>query len=162
GLRVLLRRDLEETFSESQVRLWPGRNHHEVLRVVNLRVDRERHEAEEKFPTFHDQRHCWCHGVISVAADHDIDLLDVEQMLVNAGDELGVRLIVDADELHRPAEELTVGIDVLLPDLVGESSCLAVRCESARERQTISDSEWRSIHDLWLRTDEVDQAADDR
>jgi hypothetical protein len=47
------------------------------------------------------------------------------------GDELGVRLIVEADELHRPAEEL------------------AVCCESARERQTISDSEWRSVHDLF-------------
>ena len=80
---------------------------------------------------------------------NDFDLLDVEETLVNVGDELGVGLIVEADELHRPAEKLAVCVDVLFPDLVGESSCLAVRCESARERQTISDSEWRSVHDLF-------------
>jgi len=46
--------------------------------------------------------------------------------LVKIGDELRVRLIVEAEKLHRPTEEPAVRIDVLLPDLVGESSGLAV------------------------------------
>jgi hypothetical protein len=50
------------------------------------------------------------------------------------GDELRIRLIVEAHELHRAAKELAVCVDVLLPDLVRESSGLAVRCESAGER----------------------------
>ena len=146
GLWALLPCDLKEAFSQGQVWVRPSRNHHEILRVVELRVHSERHEAEKESLAFHNQRHRWRDGIVSIAADNDIDLLDIEETLVKVGYELGVRLIVEADELHRAAEELAVCVDVLLPDLVGESSCLAVRCESARERQTISDSEWRSVH----------------
>src|SRR6267378_5950011 len=162
GLWILLPCDLKEAFSQGQVWARPSRNHHEILRVVELRVDSERHEAEKESLAFHDQRHRWRDGIVSVAADHDIDLLNIEETLVNVGYKFGVRLIVEANELHRPAEEFAVCIDVLLPDLVGESGGLAVRCERARERQTISDSEWRSVHGPGLEGDEGEQSADDR
>src|SRR5437762_2303402 len=149
GFWILLPCDLKEASSQGQAWVRPSRNHHEILRVVELRIDSERHEAEKESPAFHDQRHRWRDGIVTVAADHDIDLLNIEEALVNVSYKFGVRLIVEADELHRPAEEFAVCIDVLLPDLVGESGRLAVRCESAREGETISDSEWRSVHDLF-------------
>ena len=122
---------------QSQVWVRPGRDHHEIVRVVELRVDSERHETEKESLAFDDQRHRRRDGIVAVAADNDIDLLNIEETLVNVGDELGVRLIVEEDEFDRPAEEPAVGVDVLLPDLVGESSGLAVRRESARERDNI-------------------------
>ena len=149
GLWMLLPGDLKEAFSQGQIRVRPGRNHHEVMWVVELRVHGEGHEAEKEFLAFNNQRHRRRDGIVSVAAGDEIDLLNIEETLVNVSDELLVRLIVEADELHRPAEEFAVCIDVLLPDLVGESGGLAVRCESARERQTIPDSDWRSVHDLF-------------
>src|SRR5712691_2594311 len=155
GLWILLPRDLKEAFSQREVRVRPGRNHHEILRVVELCVDSERHETEKESLALHDQRHRWRDGIVSVAANHDIDLLNIEETLVNVSDEFRVRLVVEADELHGPAEELAVCVDVLLPDLVGESGGLAVRCESARERQTIPDSEWRSVHDLFGQSEEL-------
>jgi hypothetical protein len=149
GPRALPPRDFEEAFTQGQVWVRPGRNHHEVLRVVTLRVDRERHEPEKEPPALHDQRHRRRNRVISVAAHHEIDLLDVEETLVDVGDQRGIRLIVEADEFQRPSEEPARCIDLLLPDLVGEPGGLAVGRESARERQTISDSERRRVHELF-------------
>src|SRR4029077_18588046 len=111
-LRLLLPCDLKEAFSQGQVWVWPGRNHHEVLGVVELRVHRERHEAEKESLALRNQRHRRRDGIIAVAADHDIDLLNIEETLVNIGDELWVRLIVEADEFHGPSEELGVCVDV--------------------------------------------------
>ena len=108
GLWALLPCDLKEAFSQGQVWVRPSRNHHEILRVVELRVHSERHEAEKESLAFHNQRHPWRDGIVSIAADNDIDLLDIEETLVNVGYELGVRLIIEADELHRPPEELAV------------------------------------------------------
>src|ERR1700682_2575165 len=99
-LRILLPCDLKEAFSQGQVWVWSGRNHHEVLRVVELRVHRERHEAEKESLALHNQRHRWRDGIVAGGADYDIDILDIEETVVNVGDELGIRLIVEADELH--------------------------------------------------------------
>src|SRR6266576_3268625 len=95
GLGLLLPCNLKEAFSQGQVWVRPRRNHHEILRVVELRIDTERHEAEKESPAFHDQRHRWRDGIVTVAADHDIDLLNIEEALVNVSYKFGVRLIVE-------------------------------------------------------------------
>src|ERR1700704_1870838 len=48
GLWILLPCDLKEAFSQGQVWVGPRRNHHEILRVVELRVNRERHETKKE------------------------------------------------------------------------------------------------------------------
>jgi len=59
--------------------------------------------------------------------------------------QIWIRLIVKADELHRPSEEPAVCVDALLPNLMSQPRCLAVRCKCARERQTISNPERRCV-----------------
>jgi len=58
--------------------------------------------------------------------------------MVEVSYESRVRLIVEADQFHAPAEKSAVLVAVLSPDLVRQLSCFAVRCEGTRERQTIS------------------------
>ena len=74
-----------------------------------------------------------------VAADHQIDLVDVEQLRVDAGHRRRIALIVVVDELHRPAEEPALGVDVLLPDLHREERRLAVGREPAGQRHAEAD-----------------------
>src|SRR5580692_6083427 len=94
----------------------------------------------------HDQRHRRCNGIVSVAANNELDFLHIEKTLVEARDKIRVGLIVETDEFHRPAEEFAVLIDGLLPNLVCELCCFTVRREAARKRQAISDFEGRCIH----------------
>src|SRR5580692_5745626 len=94
----------------------------------------------------HDQRHRRCNGIVSVAANNELDFLHIEKTLVEARDKIRVGPIVETDEFHRPAEEFAVLIDGLLPNLVCELCCFTVRREAARKRQAISDFERRCIH----------------
>ena len=73
--------------------------------------------------------------------DNDVDLLYVEKTLVDISYKIRVCLIVEADEFHGTAEKSAVLVNILSPDFVGESGCFAIRCQSARERQTISNLE---------------------
>jgi hypothetical protein len=53
-----------------------------------VRVGSERHEADQESLAFHDQRRRWCDGIVSVAPDRDIDLLNVEESSVNGSYEI--------------------------------------------------------------------------
>jgi len=70
-----------------------------------------------------------------VAADDEIDLSTSRNAVMSATS-FGFVSSSAANELHRPAEEFAVFIDVLLPDLVA----IGRSCRSMRERQRGRDN----------------------
>ena len=106
----------------AQSRIWvrSGRNHHEVLWVVKLCVHSECHQADKEALAFDDQRHRRGDGIVSIATDDKIHLLNIQKAMIKISYEIWVGLIVEAHKLHRPAEELAVLVDVLLPGLVSQ------------------------------------------
>jgi hypothetical protein len=62
----------------------------------------------------------------AVAADDQIDLVDVEELGVDARDGVRLGLIVVVDELDRATEQPALGVDILFPDLLRQQRRLAV------------------------------------
>ena len=142
GLGVLRGRHLEEALGERL--LGPraaGRRHREVALVVELAVHREAEQREERPVVLHDDRHRRRDHVGRVAAGDDVDLVDVHQLGVEARYRRGIRLVVVVDELHRPAEQPALGVDLLFPDLHGQQRRLAVGRERAGQVHAEADGE---------------------
>ena len=57
----------------------------------------------------------------------EVNLVYVEQLLVERRDHRRVALIIVVDELDGSAEQTAVGIDILLPDLLGQQGRLCLR-----------------------------------
>ena len=83
-LRILRRRDLEKALGERQLRCRPGRQHREVVRIVELAVHTEREQADEGLVLLHHDGHGRRDHVGGIAADHEVDFVDVEQLGVDA------------------------------------------------------------------------------
>src|SRR5262245_40103946 len=77
-LRILRTGNLEESIRESRLWPWPGRQHREIFRIFELGVCVERKQADECFPLLHDHRDSWRDHVGGVAAEHEIDLVNIE------------------------------------------------------------------------------------
>src|SRR5262249_31207786 len=76
---------------------------------------------------------------VLIPAVDQIDLVDVEQLVVDAGHRRRIGLVVVIDELDRTAEEPALGVDVFLPNLLGEQRRLAVGRKPAGLRYAIAD-----------------------
>ena len=74
--------------------------------------------------------------VRAVGPDDEVDLVDFNQLRVDAGNERRIALIVVVDEFDRPSKQPALGVDVVLPDLHREQDLLAVRCHRAGESDT--------------------------
>src|SRR5262249_56575762 len=73
------------------------------------------------------------------AADDQIDLVDVEQLGVDARHRRRIGLVIVINELDRTAEEPALGVDVFFPNLLGEQRRLAVGREPAGLRYAVAD-----------------------
>ena len=122
-----------------RLRVGPGRNHAEVVRIIECAVHRGPEQADEDLLSLHGDRHCRRQQVGAVAADDQVDLVDVEQLGIDAGHRRRIGLIIIIDELHRTAEQPAFGIGILLPDFLGEQGGPAVGGESARQRHAVAD-----------------------
>ena len=89
--------------------------------------------------SLHGDRHCRRQHVGAVGADDQVDLVDVEQLGIDAGHRRGIGLIIIIDELHGTAEQPAFGIGILLPDLLGEQGGPAVGGEPSRQRHAVAD-----------------------
>ena len=121
------------------LRVGPGRNHAEVVRIIECAVHRGPEQADEHLLSLHGDRHRRRQQVGAVAADDQVDLVDVEQLGIDAGYRRRIGLIIIIDELHGTAEQPAFGIGILLPDLLGEQRGLAVGREPARQRHAVAD-----------------------
>jgi hypothetical protein len=94
-------------------------DHREIFRIVEPLVDAGTEQADEQLVVLH--RHGHRRGDLrrGIAADDQIDFIDIEQLGVDAGDLRRTALIVVVDELDRPAEQPALGVDVVFPNLHG-------------------------------------------
>src|SRR5262245_8818436 len=68
-----------------------------------------------------------------------IDLVDVEQLGIDAGYRRRIGLIIIINELHGTAEQSASSIDILFPDLLGKQRGLAVGRKPACQRHAVAD-----------------------
>ena len=122
-----------------RLRLGPVRSHAEVVRIIECAVHRGPEQADEDLLSLHGDRDRRRLQVGGVGADDQVDLVDVEQLGIDAGHGRGIGLIIIVDELHRTAEQPAFGIGILLPDLLGEQGGPAVGGEPSRQRHAVAD-----------------------
>ncbi len=141
-LRILRGRNLEEAFGERLFWRRARRQHREIFRVVKIMVGIECEQANQDLALSHDRRDGRGHQVRPVWADDEVDLVDVEQLRVDAGHTVGFGLVIVIDELHRPAEQAALGIGFLFPDLGAEQRLLAGARERAGLCHAKADLDW--------------------
>ena len=131
-------------------RIGPDRQHREVVRVFELLVDIEREQADEGLLVPDHDRHRRRGDIRAIARDDEVDLVDIEQLCVDAGHQRRVGLVVVIDQLDRPAEQPALGVDVLGPDLRGQEPALAVDRERAGQRHRKPDRDRLAARRLLL------------
>jgi hypothetical protein len=105
-------------------------------------------------------RHRRSDEIGAVPRDNEVDLVDVEELRIDPRHCRRVALVVIVNQFHRPAEQPSLGVDVLLPDLHREQRRLArggdpasqthakpdrdrLRCSPGRRRQNAGDKAGR-------------------
>ena len=141
GLRPRLLRggQLEEAVSEGFLRLRPGRQHREILVVMEFAVGGIGQDADRGLVVLHQHRNCRRHHVGRVGADQQIDFVDVDQLGIDPGHVLRIALVVIEHQLDRTAEQAAFGVDVVAPDLQRRQHLLADRRHAAGERHAQAD-----------------------
>jgi hypothetical protein len=79
---------------------------------------------------------------LSHAADHEVAIVDIEELGVDARNRRRVRLIVVMDELDLAAKKPAFGIDFFCPDLRAEQGLLAVGRQRTGQRHAEADLDW--------------------
>jgi len=130
---------VKEPLGEGELGLRSPRRNDEIVGIVELAVDGEAQQADEHLLAADHQRHGGRQHVGAVATDDQIDLVDVEQLGVDAGDGRRIGLVVIVDELDRATEQAAAGIDVFLPDLLRQQGRLAVGAEAAGHSHAVAD-----------------------
>jgi len=138
-LRRLRHREIEEVPGQSRLRIGTNRDHGEVVRILELAVHREPEQGDEHLVALNDDRHRGRDLRSRIGPDDEVDLVDVEQLGVDARHRRGIALVVVVDELDGTAQQPALGVDVLLPDLLGEQRRLSVGGEAAGHRHAETD-----------------------
>ena len=138
-LRLLHLGHLEEAAGEGRLRCRTVRDHREVFRIIELLVDAGAEQTDEQLLLLDRERHRRGDLGRGIAADDQIDLVDIEQLGVDAGNLRRVALVVVVDKLYRPAEQPTLDVDVIFPDLHCDKRHFAVGGERASERHAEPD-----------------------
>ncbi len=99
----------------------------------------ERKQADEGLTLLHDDRQGRRDHVGGVAADHEIDFVDVEQLGVDAGHRRRIALVIVVDELDRASEQSAFGVYFFFPDFHAQKRLLAVGGERTSLRHTEAD-----------------------
>jgi hypothetical protein len=87
--------------------------------VVELLVIGQPEETHEHEPALDHYGHGGGDQVRPIAGDHEVHLIDIEQLRIDAGDGRWLALIVVVDELHRSPEQAARFVDVITPELHG-------------------------------------------
>ena len=138
-LRVLLHRDLEPAPGKRKRALRAARDHGKVPRVVEVLVDVHAEHADRQLVVLHDDRHRRRDHVGGIGADQQIDLVDADELCVDAGHVRRSALVVVIDELYRPAQQPAFGIDIIAPDLERQQKLLAVGRNSTGQGDAEAD-----------------------
>ena len=118
-----------------------SRDHGEIVRIVKLAVHVQAEQPDQCQPPLHRHRQRRRDQVGAVAAQQQIDFVDLQQFGDDARHLRGVGLIVVDDQLHRPAQETAFGVDILDRDLQRQQGRLAVGRKAAGLADALTDGE---------------------
>jgi hypothetical protein len=106
---------------------------------VELAIGIERKQSKNQSIVLDHHRQCRDHLIGRIAGNRQIHLVDVEQLRIDPGHRRGIALVVVIDELHRPAQQSALGVDVLGPNLHRQQAGLADHRQSARQCHAQAD-----------------------
>ena len=140
GLRLRLERfgGREEVVRQHAFGIRTERCALEIARILELRIRAQREKHHDQLLALDDERHRRDDEVRRMA-HQQVDLIDIDQLRVDAGYGRGVGLVVVVDELDRTAEQPALRVDLLGPDLLGHQMGLARGGEPAGERYAKAD-----------------------
>ena len=115
--------------------------------VANLAVHLEREVAHQQQAALLDQRHERRRRHGRVGREQEIDLVDIQQLRIDRRGLRSARLVVIDDEFDLAAEQATLGVDVVAPDLDAEQRSLAAAGETAGLRHAHADLDRRLLSD---------------
>jgi hypothetical protein len=84
---------------------------------MELAIEVEPEQPEEGHVVGDDDRHRRRLEIGAVIADHEIDLVDVEELGDDPRHRRRVALVVVVNKFDRPAQEPTFGVGLVFPDL---------------------------------------------
>jgi hypothetical protein len=108
-----------------------------------LIVQGQREQRQEHFLVLNHGGHRRSSRNRGVARDHQVDLVDVEQLGIDGGHSRGTALVIVIDKLHFSAEQAAFGIHLFGPNLIGQERRLAAAGEAAAQRHAKSDFDRR-------------------
>ena len=138
-LGILRHRQVKEALRPVELRIGPRRHDLEVAVVLEFLVRRQSEQRREHQLLAHDDRHRRDDQVGAVARHHQVDLVDIEQLGVDAGDVRPLGRVVVIDELDRPAEQAALFVDVIAPDFHRDQRAFAGAGEAACQRHAEAD-----------------------
>ena len=131
--------ELEEAVGEGLLRLGPGRQHREVLVVMESAVGGIGENADGGHLVLHHDRNGGRHHIGRVRPDHQVDFVDVDQLGVELRHVRRIALVVIEHQLDRPPQQPALGVDVVAPDLQRGQHLLADRRHAAGQRHGHAD-----------------------
>ncbi len=137
--RILRGRKLEEAFSEGFLRLRPGRQHREILVVVEFAVGGVGEDADGGLVELHQHRNRRRHHIGGVRPDQQVDFVDLDKLGVELRHVRRIALVVVEHQLDLAAEQAAFGVDVVAPDLQRGQHLLADRRHGAGKRYAQAD-----------------------
>ena len=118
-------RQLEKAGRERLLRLRSCAEDREIAVVVELAVGRVGLDADRRHVVRHHHGYRRRHHIGRVGADHQVDLVDLDELRVDRRHVGGVALVVVENQLDRPAEEPAFLVDIVAPDLQRGQNLLA-------------------------------------
>ena len=143
GLAAGLLAEIEERCRPAVGR--PPRRIVEPHVVANLAVHLEREVADQQQAALLDQRHDRRRRHGRIGREQEIDLVDVQQLRVDRRSFRSARFVVIDDKFDLAAEQATLGVDVVPPDLDAEQRSLAAARETAGLRHAHADLDRRLL-----------------
>ena len=104
-----------------------------------MAVDTDRHHADGESLVFNDDRHCRRGHVGGVGTEQQIDFVDIDELVVDAGHVRRIALVVIKNQINRAAQEAALRVDVIAPHLQREQQLLAVLRHPAGECHAETD-----------------------
>ena len=138
GRRAQRFRDFEKRAGQDAFRIGTERGALEISGISELGIGAERQQHHDHLLALHDHGH-GRDDEIGRGAHHEVDLVDVDELGVDARNGGGVALVVVIDELYRTTEQTTLGIDLFHPDLLRQEVRLAGGSKSAGQGHAESD-----------------------
>jgi hypothetical protein len=131
GSRLGRSRKLEETECKRLLRLRTGRQHREVLIIMEFTVGGIGENADGGLLVLHQDRNGRRDHVGRIWTDQKIDLVDFDKLRIELWNVGRVALVIVVDKLDLASEQAPFGIDIVAPDFQSGEHLLSDRRDTA-------------------------------